>query len=54
MSSPWRFYFQSLKSADGSFEQREIEVMQNMKHPNILSAIDLFEDNDHIYFITEM
>jgi len=34
--------------------EREIEIMTKVKHPNILSAKEVFETDDHIYLVLEL
>lgn len=33
--------------------QREIELLSNMSHPNIIRLFDVFQDKDHVYLIME-
>lgn len=33
--------------------QRETSIMQDMKHPNIVQLLDVFEDEEHYYVVME-
>ena len=32
----------------------EIDILKNLDHPNIVKLYEVFEDNKHIYLVTEL
>jgi len=32
----------------------EIEILKNVRHPNILVLYEYFESDDHVYLVTEL
>ena len=33
---------------------REIEILKTVEHPNIIQIREVFEDNDHVFIVTEL
>ena len=34
--------------------KREIEILKEVKHPNIIALVDVFEDNKYLHLVTEL
>lgn len=47
--------FQRHKSADGlEMFRREMKIMSEMRHPNLVHGIDSYEDDKNLYFVMEL
>lgn len=42
------------KKKDYQKMQKELDIMKRLDHPNIVKVIDVYEDSEHIYIITEL
>ena len=36
------------------FVNQELEALQDLSHPHIVRVLDLFEDSDNIYIVSEL
>jgi len=49
----WSISRQKMNEEEEILLEREIHIMKNITHPNIVELYDCFEDQKHIYLVLE-